>query len=254
MVDHETLLVSYKAYRGEPRGPHKKGQTWEGRGDCIDCQACVAVCPMGIDIRDGSQLECIQCALCIDACNDIMGRVERPRGLIGYDTIAKQQAAAKGMGAPLRFVRARTLFYAGLICVVGAIMLAALASRSTLEINVLHDRNPPYVQLSDGSIRNGFTVKILNKLHEPRDFQLEVVGLAGAQLAILGMEAGSRIRVATDDLRELRVFITVPRAELARLAQPVTSFGLMVRDVESGHETLRTTRFQKASAEPARSP
>jgi polyferredoxin len=151
-------------------------------------------------------------------------------------------------------VRTRTLFYAGLICVVGAVMLAALASRSTLEINVLHDRNPPYVQLSDGGIRNGYTVKILNKLHEPHAFQLEVVGLAGAQLAILGVEPGSRIRVATDDLRELRVFITLPRAELARLAQPVTSFALMVRDVELGHETLRTTRFQKASAEPARSP
>ena len=96
MVDHETLLVSYKGYRGEPRGPHKKGQPWEGRGDCIDCKACVAVCPTGIDIRDGSQLECIQCALCIDACNDIMDKVGRPRGLIGYDTIAKQEAAAKG--------------------------------------------------------------------------------------------------------------------------------------------------------------
>ena len=72
MVDHETLLVSYRTERGEPRGPHKKGQPWEGRGDCIDCKACVAVCPTGIDIRDGAQLECIQCALCIDACNAIM--------------------------------------------------------------------------------------------------------------------------------------------------------------------------------------
>ena len=96
MIDHETLLVSYKPYRGEPRGPHKKGQPWEGRGDCIDCKACVAVCPTGIDIRDGSQLECIQCALCIDACDDIMGKVGRPRGLIAYDTIAGQEAAAEG--------------------------------------------------------------------------------------------------------------------------------------------------------------
>ncbi len=96
MVDHETLLVSYKPYRGEPRGPHKKGQPWEGRGDCVDCKACVAVCPTGIDIRDGSQLECIQCALCIDACDDIMGKVGRPRGLIAYDTIAKQEAASEG--------------------------------------------------------------------------------------------------------------------------------------------------------------
>jgi cytochrome c oxidase accessory protein FixG len=254
MVDHETLLVSYKGHRGEPRGPHKKGQPWEGRGDCIDCKACVAVCPTGIDIRDGSQLECIQCALCIDACNDIMGKVGRPRGLIAYDTIAKQDAAAKGTRAPLRLVRARTLLYAGLIGLVGAIMLAALLNRSTLDINVLHDRNPPYVLLSDGGIRNGYTVKILNKLHQPREFSLEVRGLPGAQLAILGMEPGARIRVTTDDLREVRVFVTVPRAELARLAEAVTPFALVVRDTDSGHVTARTTRFQKAATEPGRGP
>jgi len=252
MVDHETLLVSYKPYRGEPRGPHKKGQSWEGRGDCVDCKACVAVCPMGIDIRDGSQLECIQCALCVDACDDIMAKVGRPRGLIGYDTIAKQEAAARGKSAPLRLVRARTLLYAGLIGAVCVIMLAALANRSTLEINVLHDRNPPYVLLSDGSIRNGYTVKILNKLHEPREFQLEVAGLAGARLAILGMEPDARIRVTTDDLRELRVFVTLPRAEVARLAQSVTPFALMVRDAEAGRGTVRTTRFQTAPTEPGR--
>jgi cytochrome c oxidase accessory protein FixG len=254
MVDRETLLVSYKTYRGEPRGAHKKGQTWEGRGDCIDCKACVAVCPTGIDIRDGSQLECIQCALCIDACNDIMGKVGRPRGLIGYDTIAKQEAAVTGKWAPLRLVRARTLLYAGLICVVGAIMLVALLNRSTLEINVLHDRNPPYVLLSDGGIRNGYTVKILNKLHQPREFTLEVRGLPNAQLAILGVEPGAKIRVTTDDLREVRVFVTVPREALARVAEAITAFALVVRDAQSGVGTARTTRFQKVAPEAERGP
>ena len=87
-------------------------------------------------------------------------------------------------------MRPRTLLYAGLICLVGAIMLAALLNRTTLEINVLHDRNPPYVLLSDGGVRNGYTVKILNKLHEPREFTLEARGLPGARLAIVGMDAG----------------------------------------------------------------
>ena len=90
-----------RGWRGEPRGPHKKGQSWEGRGDCVDCTACVAVCPTGIDIRDGSQLECIGCGLCIDACNEIMDKVGRPRGLIAYDTIAGQEAAAQGGTTPL---------------------------------------------------------------------------------------------------------------------------------------------------------
>jgi cytochrome c oxidase accessory protein FixG len=258
MVDHETLLVSYKPYRGEPRGPHKKGQPWEGRGDCIDCKACVAVCPTGIDIRDGSQLECIQCALCIDACNDIMGKVGRPRDLISYDTIAGQEAAAKGGTAPLQIVRTRTLLYAGLICLVGGIMLAAWLNRTTLEVNVLHDRNPPYVLLSDGGVRNGYAVKILNKLHEPREFALAVRGLEQARLVIVGVDEGAAVRVTTDALRELRVLVTVPPDGLAKLEGAGTSFALVVRDLESGQETARTTQFQKPGHVPgnahARSP
>jgi cytochrome c oxidase accessory protein FixG len=250
MVDHETLLVSYRGWRGEPRGPHKKGQSWEGRGDCIDCKACVAVCPTGIDIRDGSQLECIQCALCIDACNEIMDRVGRPRGLIAYDTIAKQEAVAKGTTAPLQLLRPRTLLYVGLIALVGAVMLVALLNRSTLEINVLHDRNPPFVQLSDGSIRNGYTVKILNKLHTPRAFALSARGLdGGARLSIVGMEEGAPIRVATDALRELRVLVTLPAAAVARIEAGASGFDLVVRDADSGQETARATLFQKPARE-----
>jgi polyferredoxin len=209
---------------------------------------------MGIDIRDGSQLECIQCALCIDACNDIMAKVDRPRELIAYDTIAKQDAAARGEKAPLRIVRPRTLLYAGLISLVGLIMLTALLNRSTLQVNVLADRNPPYVLLSDGSIRNGYTVKILNKLHEPRVFTFSARGLPQARLAIVGVGADSGIRVTTDDLRELRVLVTVPAAALLHL-DATTSFGLVVRDPASGQETARTAHFQRPmSSGPAHLP
>jgi cytochrome c oxidase accessory protein FixG len=204
----------------------------------------VAVCPTGIDIRDGSQLECIQCALCIDACNEIMDRVGRPRGLIAYDTIAGQEAAAKGASAPWRPIRPRTMLYVGLISLVGLIMLTALARRSTLDINVLHDRNPPYVLLTDGGVRNGYTVKVLNKLHEPRDFTLSTRGLEGAVMAIVGMDAGAKVRVTTDDLRELRVFVTLPPARLAKIEAGTVPFALVVRDAASGHETTRKTLFQ----------
>jgi cytochrome c oxidase accessory protein FixG len=254
MVDGETLLVSYRSFRGEPRGPHKKGEPWEGRGDCIDCKACIAVCPAGIDIRDGSQLECVQCALCIDACDQIMDRIGRPRGLIAYDTIAKQEAASRGLRAPLRLIRVRTLLYAGLICVVGAVMLIALLTRTTLAINVLHDRNPAAVLLSDGSVRNGYTVKILNKLHEPRDFTLATRGLARATLAVVGLKADAQFRVDTDDLRELRVFVTVPAAELGTLPDASTPFALIVRDVASGQATARATGFQRPAAFPGSTP
>jgi polyferredoxin len=151
-------------------------------------------------------------------------------------------------------VRPRTMLYAGLICLVGAIMLAALMNRRTLEINVLHDRNPPYVLLSDGSVRNGYAVKILNKLHTPREFTLEVHGLPGARLAIVGMDAGAAIRVATDALRELKVFVTVPAAEVARIEAGSSPFSLVVKDVASLHETARATQFQKPAATPGRQP
>jgi cytochrome c oxidase accessory protein FixG len=247
MIDHDSLLVSYRDYRGEPRGPHRKGTSWIGRGDCVDCKACVAVCPMGIDIRDGAQMECIQCALCIDACNDIMGRVGRPKGLIAYDTIAGQAAALEGKTARPKLLRSRIMLYGGLIALVGSIMLVALANRTLLEINVLADRNPLFVRLSNGDIRNGYTVKILNKLHEPRRFAIEVAGLPDAKLTIGGQGhgEGSEIVVPTDVLRELRLFVSVPGETAARLSSHGENFALVVRDVESGRLARRATTFRR---------
>jgi cytochrome c oxidase accessory protein FixG len=244
MVDHETLLITYRATRGEPRGPHKKGQSWENRGDCIDCKACVAVCPMGIDIRDGSQLECIQCALCIDACNDIMGKIGRPRNLIAYDSIASQEAAAKGQTSGVQVLRARTVLYAGLLGLVGTIMLVAVYLRTTLEVNVLHDRSPAFVLLSDGAIRNAYTVKILNKRHEPREYRLDVIGLANAALSVAGGVDAQKIRVATDALRELRVFVTVSKDVAAALTAH-TPLTIAVTDLASGTTSTRATHFQR---------
>jgi cytochrome c oxidase accessory protein FixG len=250
MTDRYTLLVSYKPERGEPRGPARKGKDgivdWSTRGDCIDCKACVAVCPTGIDIRDGSQLECIQCALCIDACDEIMEKIGRPKGLIAYDTVAKQEAQAKGEHEPHKFVRARTLLYAGVMALVGAVMLAVWFNRTTLEINVLRDRNPPFVRLSDGGVRNGYTVKILNKLHEPRVYTLRPDGIPGASMRILGLEDQTepKITVATDALRELRVLVTVPDASLSALKGTSHDFAIVVRDAGTGSESRRTTSFQ----------
>jgi cytochrome c oxidase accessory protein FixG len=248
MTDRHTLLVSYRSERGEPRGPIRKGANglvdWSSRGDCIDCNACVAVCPTGIDIRDGSQLECIQCALCIDACNEIMRKIGRPTGLIAYDTVAKQEAKAAGAAhEPVKLIRARTLLYAGALLLVALVMLGAWLSRSILELNVIRDRNPPFVRLSNGSVRNGFTVKILNKLHEPREFTLSARDLPGAQLSVLGIESPDpRILVPTDVLREMRVFVTIPPEEADRI-DANHSFHFVVRDTRSGEEVLRSTTF-----------
>jgi len=247
MTDHHTLLVSYKPERGEPRGAVRKGPDgvvdWSQRGDCIDCKACVAVCPAGIDIRDGSQLECIQCALCIDACDEIMDKIDRPRGLIDYDTVAKQEAKARGEHEPLKIVRTRTLLYAGLFSLVGIIMLVGWLNRSILEINVIKERTPPYVQLSDGSIRNAYTGKLLNKLQQPRTMRLDVVGLVGARVAIVGVD-GNELLVPTDALRELRAYVTVPQESASSLGAASVPAEFVVRDVGSGQETRRKTYFQ----------
>ncbi len=242
MFDEYTLLVSYDERRGEPRGPHKKGEPWEGRGDCVDCRQCVAVCPMGIDIRNGPQLECIQCALCIDACDEIMDRVGRPRGLIRYATLATSS------GARLAFkpIRPRTLIYAGLIALVGGIMLFALLTRADVGLNVLHDRNPLYVRLSDGSIRNGYVLKVLNKAHEERRFRLRVSGLPEYTLARPFAKGDPAIlTVGPDSVGEFRLYVRIPRdaarALAARGHEATVVFA--VRDPVSGAEARRESVF-----------
>ncbi len=216
MVDEDSLVVTYREYRGEPRGLHRKNETWEGRGDCIDCNQCVAVCPMGIDIRDGQQLECITCALCIDACDSVMGKVGRPRGLIAYDTLANLDNRAAGQPPRLRLLRLRPAIYVALIAVVSVFMLVTLGTRANLELNVLRDRNPLYVTLSDGGVRNGYTLKIINKLHRTRALRLSATGPLPTRVSVLGNPSTDDpvMNVGADRLVSFRVFLTVPATAL----------------------------------------
>ena len=219
MMDEESAVVTYRNDRGEPRGAHKKGESWENRGDCVDCNQCVAACPTGIDIRNGQQLECITCALCIDACDDVMAKVGRPSGLIAYASVAGEERRRKGESGGVRMARLRTLIYFGLWAAVGMIMLAALLTRSNLDINVLHDRNPMFVPLSDGRIQNGYTFKILNKASESRLLVLSVEGLPGAHLKVVGAAAGGEtatpyFTVEPDRLQSYRLFVSAPKEVL----------------------------------------
>ena len=212
MIDEEALNVTYRYDRGEPRGAHKKGTGWDGRGDCIDCRQCVAVCPVGIDIRDGLQLECIGCSLCIDACDSIMDKIGRPKRLIAFDTDKNVQRRLNGQTSQFNLIRPRTLIYAALFAVIGIIILYALMTRSVLDLNVLRDRQPNYVQLSDNSIRNGYTIKVLNKQTSPQTFTLFVSGLPEPLLRIAGQnsEAGLILDVPADETRDFRVYVAVP--------------------------------------------
>lgn len=215
MQDEHTLAVTYQGWRGETRGKHKAGDSWEGRGDCVDCRACVNVCPTGIDIRDGMQLECIGCGLCIDACDEIMTKVGRPQRLIDFVSIANLERRANKLPAILKLLRTRTVIYAAMLALVVAIMAGTLLTRSSWEMNVLHDRAPLYVTLSDGSLRNGYTVKLLNKTRDERRLYLTIEGIPQATMFMAGEGDEPTVRlplvVPPDNVGEYRVFVKAPR-------------------------------------------
>ena len=237
LTDEHALNVTYRYDRCEPRGPHRKDESWDGRGDCIDCNQCVQVCPMGIDIRDGAQLECIHCALCIDACDAIMKRVGRPTGLIAYDTDVAVATRAQGGKPKYQLLRARTLLYAFLIVGIAGLMTLGLGSRATLELNMLKDRSPPFVMLSDGSVRNGYAMKIVNKAVDARAVTVSASGLEGMELRIVGLEPVAEntfeVPVAPYGVDRYRVLVEVPEG----VADKRESLVFTVTDPENG-ETL----------------
>jgi cytochrome c oxidase accessory protein FixG len=243
LTDEYALNVTYRRDRGEPRASVKKSAVLRDKGlpagDCVDCDQCVAVCPTGVDIRDGASLGCIQCGLCIDACDTVMGKIGRPNRLIGYDTEVNIRRRADGLAPIFRLVRVRTLLYIGIIAIAGGIMLHTLVTRATLGVSALHDRNPIFVQLSDGGVRNGYTVRILNKQPQPRTLTLAFEGLPGATLAIVGVTTAEAdrhvVEVGPDQTRELRVLVTLK----GRLPSATNDIAFVVAD-RPGGETART--------------
>ncbi len=267
MLDENSLVVTYNDWRGEQRSRHSKKAQAAGQpvGDCVDCNACVAVCPMGIDIRDGQQMECITCALCIDACDGVMDKIGEERGLIAYATLSEyasnmtiatdhgRSAVQPGLvrepdGAFVDGIkhfnwriifRPRVVFYATVWCMIGVGMIVHLSMRERLEINVVHDRNPQYVLESNGSIRNGYTIRILNMVPRPRKIELSITGLDGATMRIpeLGkLESRSfTIDAASDAATTLKVFVTRHASNA-----PVSEFLLSIED--EGHSDRATYR------------
>lgn len=227
MFDKDTLIIGYDRERGEPRGKHKQGDSWEGRGHCIDCTQCVIVCPMGIDIRDGLQMDCIACGLCVDACNDVMDRKELPRGLIRYDTQKnyEKRTLAQKTGTPhvdsIHIWRPRTFYYIAVMAVISAVMLFGFLNRSVIELSVIHDRNPLYVRLSNGDIRNTYTLKVSNKTHEDRSFRLEVTGVTPREVTVAGPGGLSvdNLQVLADSVGTFRIMLVVPSEDAAQAAR-----------------------------------
>ncbi|MBR0988541.1 cytochrome c oxidase accessory protein CcoG [Bradyrhizobium liaoningense] len=247
LTDEWALNVTYRRDRGEPRMSVKKAEAARAHGDfagdCVDCHQCINVCPTGVDIRHGIQLGCIQCGLCIDACDNVMQEIGRPKGLIGYDTDINMQRRRDGKPPIYRIVRARTLIYTAAIAIVGTIMVYTLATRATMDVNVLHERNPLFVQLSDGGVRNDYTVRILNKGAQ-RSFAIEVSGLPGASVRVAGIEAapGGKpvVEVGQDQTREVRLSVQVGPADLPKSSRDLE---VAITDIASGGRASARDHF-----------
>ena len=224
MLDEESIVVTYQGWRGEPRGHGKRDHTTAALGACVDCSACMHVCPTGIDIRNGIQLQCINCGLCIDACNEVMARAGQPKWLITWDSQVRQKAKAEGRGERFRFLRPRTMIYVGALLAALTTMGVSLALRPHVELSVLHDRAPLFVAMRDGTLRNAYTVKIANKTMRDTRFVLELDGLRGAVLTESEAEEGGVrlvLPVDADSIGTFRVLVVARPDHLVKGAQDV---------------------------------
>jgi len=261
MMDDKSLLVTYKYWRGEPRTQGIKRAKLEAedassllpQGDCIDCKACIAVCPTGIDIREGPQIGCITCGLCIDACDEVMRRVDRPEKLIGYTTVEDEKLAVGGGNArPAieRLLRPRTIIYFAIWGAIGLAMLFVLGNRSRIQLNANQQRNPLYVTLSDGEIRNGYTLKLRNMEARPRQFEISVAGLDDPQIwdDRTAREQGAdslTVDVAPDSVARITLYVAAPGDGDGREA---ILFTARAQDDEGG-EAIAETFFNRPGGE-----
>ncbi len=231
LVDDDTLVIGYDAARGEPRGKARA----EGVGDCIDCNRCVAVCPTGIDIRQGLQIECIGCANCVDACDAIMARLGRPRGLVRYDSL-------NGLsGRRTRFLRPRVFLYSALILLGAGVMTFSATKLGSVNLNVLRMTGAPYF-LNEDTVRNQFHVRIINKDSQVRTFLIDAQA-AGQPLILTGAGVPVEVESMGEVLRPL--VVSVERAAYGG------KFPLTVRVLDESGETLREKTVEFLGPSPA---
>ena len=219
MFDRDTLIIAYDAERGEARGSRGKNvdPRAAGLGDCIDCGICVQVCPTGIDIRDGLQLECIGCAACIDACDQVMDKMNYPRGLIRYST---ENAVAQHYTRPQiirRAFRLRTLVYLVAFLTLSAAVAWSLATKVPLKVGIQKDRSVLYREGDSGAIENTFQMHLTNASEQDRSFRISVQGLPGIRLQ--GTDTAS---VPGAGMQDLSLTVSAEPGSLDSGSHPIT--------------------------------
>jgi cytochrome c oxidase accessory protein FixG len=241
--DPEALTVNYRDYRGEERASAKKATearaAGKAVGDCVDCNMCVTVCPMGIDIREGPNFACINCGLCVDACDNVMDKLSRPRGLIDYESWNNIDLGRTGAAGRVRLLRPKTAALAGAILVLAMVMVGYLVTKADHSLSVVRDQNPVAVMLSDGSVRNAYSVRIYNNTQEPRSYALRVLGLDNAEIRMVsgvGPDGGGTIGVDASANRVVRVLVS-------GFADAVVPLEFIVVDAASGAEARTNDLF-----------
>ncbi len=218
MFDKDTLIVSYDAGQGEPRGPRSRSAdyTAKGLGTCVDCTLCVQVCPTGIDIRNGLQYECIGCGACADVCDTVMDKMGYPRGLVRYTT---QNAVAKGWTRPqiLRHVlRPRVLLYTAILGAICLAMLASLVMRTPLKVDVVRDRAALSRIAEGGRLENVYRLQVMNATEAPQRYRLSATGLDG-----LSMATETEVTVGPAESRWVAVRLQIAYGSAAPGSHPI---------------------------------
>ncbi|WP_207063912.1 cytochrome c oxidase accessory protein CcoG [Motiliproteus sp. SC1-56] len=241
MIDKTTVVPTYDLNRGEPRGRIKKGEPEDRRstGDCIDCNQCVAVCPTGVDIRQGQQEGCITCALCIDACDSVMEKVGRPLGLIRYESL---EGLESGSCVPVAR-RPRVWVYTLILLASLSGIVWGLSTLGSIDLKVIHSRQPLFVLQSDGSIQNKYTLKVLNKT--PADLPVRITASGPEGLVLVGDEV---LVTEHGGLVARDVFVRVPQAKLDRESQPIS---FVVTGQDSQGQVYRGERTSVFIAPPS---
>jgi cytochrome c oxidase accessory protein FixG len=231
LLDKQSLIIGYDAKRGEPRGKSKGKKSLpvlQANGDCIDCGACVQVCPTGIDIRDGLQMECVGCAQCIDACDPIMDKLGRKRGLISYTS---QDILA---GGAKKLLRARTMIYPVLLLVVVSALVFSVTGRSSTRVAVTRIQGPAFVELPDGKIASAVRIELENESDTPRTYRVFVQNAPDAALRTPQETWAVRPR----HTQTLPLFVDVPRGSFTNGKREVT---LLVTDDAGFHRMVVVT-------------
>lgn len=215
MIDTQTVVPTYDVDRGEPRGRMKRpkpGEEAPQLGDCIDCNLCVAVCPTGVDIRRGQQFGCITCGLCIDACDSVMEKIKKPKGLIRYASL--QEFAGKQL--PPIWRRPRVIVYSSIMSFAAIMIVWGLMSMNPIDVKALHERSPLFMQMSDGSIKNKWTLKIVNKGAEPMHAKVHVTGPKGLITTV-----DDNIVIQPGNVGTSTLFVEIHRSKLKQANTPI---------------------------------